>query len=65
MISKDTSILDLNSQKMMVIGMILTNPSIGWKVALWKLLMVVFEEEIAQEIIYGFHAGNIMGIISH
>ena len=43
--SKDTGIPDLNSEQMMVIGMILTNPSIGWKVALRKLLMVVFGEE--------------------
>ena len=43
--SNDTGIPELNSEQMMVIGMISTNPSIGWKVALRKLLMVVFGEE--------------------
>ena len=40
--SNDNGIPDLNSEQMMVVEMISTNPSIGWKVAFWKLLMVVF-----------------------
>ena len=43
--SNNTGIPDLNSEQTMVIGMISTNPFIGWKVALQKLLMVVFGEE--------------------
>ena len=42
----DTGIPDLTSAQTMMIGMMSTNPSIGWKVALRKLLMVVFGEEI-------------------
>ena len=45
MTSNNTGIPDLNSEQMMAIGMTSTNPSIGWKVALRKLLMVVFGEE--------------------
>ena len=45
MMSNDTGIPDLNAEQMMVIGMISSNPSTGWKVALRKLLMVVFGEE--------------------
>ena len=45
MTSNNTGIPDLNSEQTMVIGMMSTNPSIGWKVALRKVLMVVFGEE--------------------
>ena len=45
MMSNDTGIPDLNSEQMMVIGMILTNPFTGWKVAVQKLLTVTFGEE--------------------
>ena len=45
MMSNDTGIPDLNSEQMMVIGMISTNPSTGWKVAVQKLLTVAFKEE--------------------
>ena len=41
----DTGIPDLTSEQTMMIEMMSTNPSIGWKVALQKLLMVVFSEE--------------------
>ena len=40
----DTGIPDLTSEQTMMIEMMSTNPFIGWKVAFWKLLMVVFGE---------------------
>ena len=41
----DTGIPDLTSDQTMIIGMMSTHPSIGWKMALRKLLMMVFREE--------------------
>ena len=43
--SNDTGITGLNSEQQMAITMIASNPSIGWKVALQRVLMVVFGEE--------------------
>ena len=41
----DTGIPDLTCEQTMMVEMMSTNPSIGWKVALRKLLMMVFGEE--------------------
>ena len=44
-ISNNSGIAGLNSEQQMAITMITANPSIGWKVALRRVLMVVFGEE--------------------
>ena len=47
--TNDTGIAGLNAEQNIAVSMIMTNPSIGWTVALQRLLMVVFGEETLAE----------------